>query len=153
MENKKTCSTCPTSMILGLFRGSAQDKIITGIRIVFGLGLALAFGLWKLTGWIETWIMYGSTMQYLGIWFWFVFWGLMAWLAELVWWIALALWYRIRIAAIFITFVMLVATIGHLSATEWMLAEMSPMMAIVFGIMAIIFAIFPDKWNSVCDKC
>jgi len=158
MENKEqsttaTCKICPIRMIKSLFRGTTQQKLITGLRVFVWLGLAFMFGLGKLTGGSETLIMYGSTMQYLGISFGFLFWWIMAGIAEFVWGIALALGYKTRIAAIFIVFVMVVATIGHLSATEWMLAEMGPFMAIMVWIIALWFAIYPDKGNSVCDKC
>jgi len=153
MKNKKKCSTCSTSMILWLFRGTPQQKIITAIRIVFGLWLALMFGLGKIAWWVETRITYWSVMQYIGIWFGFAFRGLLAGLAEFVWWIAFALGYKTRIAWIFIIFVMIAAIIGHISATEWMLAEMWPWMAIITAIVTLLFVIFPNKWNSVCDNC
>jgi putative oxidoreductase len=140
-------------MIIWLFRGTTQQKIITWLRVLVGFGLAFMFGLGKLTGGSETLIMYGSAMQYVGIWFGFAFWWLMAWIAEFVWGVALALGYKTRLAAIFIVFVMIIATIAHLSATEWMLAEMGPGMAIMVWIIALWFAIYPNKGNSICDKC
>jgi len=136
-----------------LFRGTTQQKVITGIRMLIGLWLAFMFGLGKLTWWTETLVMYGSVMQYVGIWFGFAFWGLLAGLAEFVWWIAFALGYKTRIAWILIILVMVAAIIGHMSATEWMLAEMWPWMAIITAIIVLLFVIFPDKWNSICDKC
>lgn len=99
-----------------------------------GLGIMLLFhGGPKLFGGPETWERIGSNMSLLGINFWFMFWGLLAALAEFVGGILLIAGIYFTPACVLLTLTMLVALIRHLSAGDPFSVYSHPLeLAIVF---------------------
>lgn len=86
---------------------------LTFMRI--GIGIIMILHGWpKITGGIETWKFLGSAMGNLGIHFLPVMWGFLAACTEFFGGIALTLGLGTRIAAIFLTIMMLVALVMHI---------------------------------------
>ena len=94
----------------------------TGLFIIrFGIGLIfIKHGFDKLIGGPPTWIWLGSQMRLLGITFAPLMWGIAQLLTELLGGMCLIIGFQTRIAAGFLCFGMLVATIYHVSrGDEW----------------------------------
>lgn len=82
------------------------------LRICMGI-LSVGHGLPKVLGGIPQWEGLGAAMKYIGINFWFGFWGFMAACVEFFGGIALILGLGTRIAAALLCFTMIVAFIMH----------------------------------------
>ena len=100
----KMTSTAPVSIDFGLLL----------LRVGIGLSMMLFHGYDKIAGGPERWEGIGGSMSVFGITFLPVFWGFMAAFAEFVGSILLILGPLFRLAAVLLTFNMLVAVLRHL---------------------------------------
>ncbi len=94
-----------------------QWAITVGLTIIrIGIGLIFVkHGFKKVLGGYEEWLWTGQQMQYFGIYFFPLFWGICAVLVEFVGGIMLTLGLGTRVAAVFMAFTMFVAMIMHIS--------------------------------------
>lgn len=93
-----------------------QWVITVGLTIIrVGMGLLFVTHGWKkVIGGYETWLWMGQQMQHLGIFFFPLFWGICAMLAEFVGGIMLTFGLGTRYAALFMAFTMFVAVVMHI---------------------------------------
>lgn len=103
--------------------GQYRDAGILILRV--GIGVMMVLHGWpKLAGGQEAWEKIGGAMAHVGVTQWPVLWGFLAAMSETLGGALLAAGYLTRIAALFITFTMIVATImvyhvSHGDFTEW----------------------------------
>ncbi len=102
------------SMFTTIISTAYLDAIgLTIIRIGIGV-LFIGHGYLKIKGGVKEWKWIGEQMGNLGITVAPVFWGICAVLAEFIGGICLTIGFATRIAALFMSFVMLVATVHHI---------------------------------------
>jgi len=85
------------------------------MRVGIGFAFVLLHGLPKLTGGPSQWVLTGRSMNYLGIYFLPMIWGLLAALTEFIGGLLLISGLFTRITAFFMTIVMIIATIYQIS--------------------------------------
>jgi putative oxidoreductase len=93
-----------------------QWAITVGLTIIrVGMGLLFITHGWKkVIGGYETWLWMGQQMQYLGIFFFPLFWGICAMLSEFVGGIMLTFGICTRYVVLFMAFTMFVAVVMHI---------------------------------------
>jgi putative oxidoreductase len=111
-----------------------------GIGIIF-----IGHGFPKIAGGIEKWIMLGSVMQNFGITFAPAFWGFMAACSEFFGGICLTLGLYTRIAAFFMSCVMIVALVMHLTKGDNFTIYSHPLSMLVVFISLIFIG--GGKWS------
>jgi len=104
--------------------GQYRDVGILLLRV--GIGVMMVLHGWpKLAGGQETWVKVGGAMSHLGITFWPVLWGFLAAMSETLGGALLAIGFLTRIAALFLTFTMVVATVMMYHASNGAITEWS----------------------------
>jgi putative oxidoreductase len=103
-----------------------KDIGIFILRIGIGVAFTFIYGLMKIEGGPELWTMIGASMSNLVINFAPTFWGFMAAITEFGGGILLIIGLFTRPAALFLAFVMLVATLHHLSLQDQWYNVISP---------------------------
>jgi len=99
------------------FLSSRKEGGLLVMRL--GLGLMMMTHGWpKIIGGPDKWERLGGNMEYLGISFFPVFWGLMAALSEFAGGALVALGFWSRTASFFLVFTMIVAALTHFSSGE-----------------------------------
>lgn len=113
------------------------------LRVGFGLSMALAHGLSKLTGGPERWASLGETMGLFGINFLYPFWGFMAAFAEFFCALLVVAGLFFRPALVLLILNMAVAAGSHLITGEG-----SALHAVEFGIVFLsLFIAGPGKYS------
>ncbi len=100
------------------------------IRVGFGI-IYIMHGFPKIIGGPERWEAVGGAMGFVGLGFAPAFWGFMASLAEFGGGLLLVLGLYTRIAAAFLAFTMLIATIMHISVGDPLSAVLHPVKGLV----------------------
>jgi len=114
-----------------------RDHGLLVLRVGFGLGFIWYHGWGKITGGPERWAALGGSMEYLGITFAPVFWGLMASMAETVGALCIVLGLFFRPAALVLAFVMVMATVNHHVTGQGTPAHSFKNIWLFVGLMAI----------------
>ncbi len=120
MSNNKLFHTSNDAMHIALFI----------IRVGFGI-IYIMHGFPKIIGGPERWEAVGGAMGFVGLGFAPAFWGFMASLAEFGGGLLLVLGLYTRIAAAFLAFTMLIATIMHISVGDPLSAVLHPVKGLV----------------------
>ena len=120
MSNNKLFHTSNDAMHIALFI----------IRVGFGI-IYIMHGFPKIIGGPERWEAVGGAMGVVGLGFAPAFWGFMASLAEFGGGLLLVLGLYTRIAAAFLAFTMLIATIMHISVGDPLSAVLHPVKGLV----------------------
>ncbi len=115
-----------------------SDAGILFMRIGIGMAYVFIYGLMKIQGGPEMWVMIGTAMSKVGINFAPVFWGFLASASEFFGGILLLLGLFTRTAAAFMAFTMLIAFITHLSALDPWYIAIHPM-ELFSVLMGLIF--------------
>ncbi len=120
------------------FLSKYSDVGLLIIRLVLGL-MMIFYGWPKLVGGPEKWEGLGGAMGNLGITFFPVFWGFMAAVTEVLGGALLATGFLTRYACIFLTFVMLVATVMKFSNGDGLAGAGHPLMigAVFLGLIFV----------------
>lgn len=122
-----------------LFLSTAQLTAIGLAVIRIGTGLLfIVHGSEKIMAGTTQWLWLGQQMSHLGITFTPIFWGFCAMLAEFVGGICLTLGFCTRIAALFLSCVMLVATSYHVSKGDPFMIYSAPIANLVIFIGLLI---------------
>ncbi len=116
-----------------------RDFGILFIRIGIGIAFTFTYGLMKIEGGPDFWVLIGSAMTKIGITFGHVIFGFLASASEFFGGILLILGLFTRTAAAFMAFTMLMASIAHLSALDPWHVAMHPMelFAVFMGLVFI----------------
>jgi putative oxidoreductase len=122
-----------------------SDAGLLFLRAGIGLSFVIFHGWGKIFGGPERWLKVGSSMEYLGIDFLPVFWGLMASLAEFLGGILLVLGFLFRPALVLMIITMFVAAFQHFAKGDPILRAAYP---IEMGIVFIaLFMLGPGKYT------
>ncbi len=125
------------------FLSKYRDAGLLLLRILIGLSF-LAHGLPLLTTGPELWIKLGKSMQFVGIGFCPIFWGLMAALSESMGGFLLLIGLAFRPACLFLLITMSVATLMHFNTTpgsfrdKWEMASHATELGSVFLSLLLI---------------
>jgi len=121
------------------FLNKYRDFGILFIRIGIGIAFTFTYGIMKIEGGPDMWVMVGSAMSKIGITFGHVFFGFLASASEFFGGILLMLGLFTRTAAAFMAFTMLMASIAHLTALDPWHVVMHPMelFAVFMGLIFI----------------
>ncbi len=134
-----------------------SDAGILFMRIGIGISYVFVYGLMKIQGGPEMWVLIGSAMSKIGINFGHVFWGFLATASEFFGGMLLLLGLFTRTAAAFMAFTMLMAFTTHLSMMDpWAIAVhpmelFSVLMGLIFlgaGKYSLDHIIFGKKQNN-----
>ena len=121
------------------FKSTPNTQAIGLAFIRIGIGIIFVFHGWaKITGGTEKWLWLGSQMKHFGITFWPLFWGIMATCAEFFGGIFLTAGFATRIAALFMSCVMIVALSYHFSAHDPFATYSHPLSLLIVFIGLII---------------
>jgi len=126
-------------MCKAMFRDSEQGKNFGLLVLRVGIGLIfMRHGIPKMLAGSEAWNWLGSNMAHFGITFAYTFWGFAAACAEGLGGLCLVLGFATRIAASFMSFVMLVACVMHYTQGDaW--GTVSHPLSLLVVFVALIF--------------
>lgn len=120
------------------FLAKYSDAGILFMRIGIGTAYVFVYGLMKIQGGPEMWVMIGSAMSKIGVNFGHVYWGFLATASEFFGGMLLLLGLFTRTAAAFMAFTMLMAFITHLSIHDAWSNAIHPM-ELFSVLMGLIF--------------
>lgn len=115
------------------------------MRLGLGAMMLIAHGYPKLAGGPEKWEKLGSSMSNLGIHSGFLFWGIMAWVAESVGGLFLILGLFFRPAVLLLMFTMFVAVMHHIKGGD-SLGTASHAIELFFVFLGLLF-VGPGKYS------
>jgi putative oxidoreductase len=127
---------------------SVQDRHRdTGLLILrVGLGIMyMLHGYPKISGGVEAWIKVGSTMKFLGITMFPVFWGFMAAVTEFFGGAMIALGLFTRVVSFFLSFTMLVATLFKVGTGAGFEGASAPLQMLIVFVSLMVMG--PGKYS------
>ncbi len=133
----------PTQLLFGTGAPYREAGILL-LRVGYGI-MFMGHGFPKLAGGPDTWIIYGETMQNIGIHAAPLFWGLLAGLAEFLGGVLFGLGLLFRPACLLLTLTMTFATINHLAQGDGFIPVSHP---VEVGLVFLSFLfIGPGRWS------